>query len=295
MAIQPRQVEAFRAVMMTGSMTAAAEMLRITQPAVSRLIRDFETQLALRLFERRGYQSVPTPDAITLFEEVERSFIGLSRISDLAKAIKANLAGTLRITAMPVLMGGALPRFVARFMSGRPNIHVSLAGLPSHLVIEAVTAGQADLGYADGPLDQPGLDIDTISVAAVIIMPEHHRLAGSPVISAADLAGEAIVGMGMHTLFRTWVDAALTNVSYRIVVEATLAQIACVLVSEGVGISIVSPYAAEEFLKRGLIAKPFTPRIEAGFVSIRPRQRPASALASAFHAEFLAHARKWYS
>ena len=70
MAIQSRQVEAFRAVMLTGSMTAAAEMLGITQPAISRLIRDFEVQLALRLFERKGYQSVPTPDAITLFEEV---------------------------------------------------------------------------------------------------------------------------------------------------------------------------------------------------------------------------------
>jgi DNA-binding transcriptional LysR family regulator len=295
MAIQSRQVEAFRAVMLTGSMTAAAEMLCITQPAVSRLIRDFEAHLALRLFERRGYQTIPTPDAAILFGEVERSFVGLSRISDLAQAIKANLVGSLRIAAMPVLMSGALPRFVAGFMRSRPNVHISLAGLPSHLVLEAVTAGQVDLGYADGPLDQPIFDIDSIKVAAVVIMPEHHRLAGKAAIDPADLAGEAVVGVATQTLFRSWIDAALANVPHRVVVETTLSQIACLLVSEGAGLSIVSPYAAEEFIGRGLLAKPFTPRIEAGFIALRSRQRPASALASTFQAEFAAHARKWLS
>ncbi|WP_333722627.1 LysR substrate-binding domain-containing protein [Agrobacterium tumefaciens] len=295
MAIQSRQVEAFRAVMLTGSMTAAAEMLGITQPAISRLIRDFEVQLALRLFERKGYQSVPTPDAITLFEEVKRSFVGLARISDMARAIKANLAGTLGIAAMPVLMSGALPRFVAGFMRDRPNLHISLAGPPSHLVLEAVTSGQADLGYAEGPFDQPGFDIEIMKAGAVVIMPAHHRLACRTVVDAVDLAGEPIVGTGMHTLYRSWVDAALANVPHRIVVEASLSQIACLLVSEGVGLSVVSPYAAEEFLGRGLVAKTFTPRIEAGFVSVRSRQRPMSALASTFHAEFLAHARRWGS
>jgi DNA-binding transcriptional LysR family regulator len=295
MTIQSRQVEAFRAVMLTGSMTAAADMLYVTQSAVSRLIRDFEAHLALRLFERRGYQVIPTPDAVTLFAEVERSFVGLSRIADMAKAIKANQAGSLRIAAMPVLMSGALPRFVAAFMRNRPNVHVSLVGLPSHLVVEAVTAGQVDLGYADRPIDQPLLDIESFEAAAVVIIPEHHRLAAQEIIAPADLAGEALISVSTRTLFRSRIDAALADVPYRIVAEVTLAQIACLLVSEGTGLSIVSPYAAEEFFGRGLVARPFTTRIEAGFISLRSQQRPASALASTFQAEFAAHARRWRS
>lgn len=295
MTIQSRQVEAFRAVMLTGSMTAAADMLYITQSAVSRLIRDFEAHLALRLFERRGYQVIPTPDAVTLFAEVERSFVGLSRIADMAKAIKANQAGSLRIAAMPVLMSGALPRFVAAFMRNRPNVHVSLVGLPSHLVVEAVTAGQVDLGYADKPVEQPLLDIESFEAAAVVIMPEHHRLAAQETVAPADLAGEALISVSTRTLFRSRIDAALADVPHRTVAEATLAQIACLLVSEGAGLSIVSPYAAEEFLGRGLVARPFTTRIEAGFISLRSQQRPASALASTFQVEFATHARRWRS
>src|SRR5580658_7912125 len=75
-----RQVEAFRAVMLTGRVTAAAEMLRITQPAVTRLIRDLQTATHLRLFQRQGSRLLPTGEASALYLEVERSFVGLDRI-----------------------------------------------------------------------------------------------------------------------------------------------------------------------------------------------------------------------
>ena len=63
--IQARQIEAFRAVMLTRSMTGAAEMIGVTQPAVSRLVRDLEAELGLSLFERRGNKLVPVALADT--------------------------------------------------------------------------------------------------------------------------------------------------------------------------------------------------------------------------------------
>ncbi|MBV8836561.1 MAG: LysR family transcriptional regulator, partial [Alphaproteobacteria bacterium] len=73
MMLNPRQVEAFRAVMATGSVTLAATMMHVTQPAVSRLIRDLEFTLQLALFERRGNRLKPTAEANHLFAEVERT------------------------------------------------------------------------------------------------------------------------------------------------------------------------------------------------------------------------------
>ena len=71
--INPRQVEAFRAVMLTGSVTAAANLMAVTQPAVSRLLRDLQELLRLQLFEKRGTGLVPTAAAMALFTEVERN------------------------------------------------------------------------------------------------------------------------------------------------------------------------------------------------------------------------------
>jgi DNA-binding transcriptional LysR family regulator len=293
MPLQTRQVEAFRAVMLTGSMTAAAEMLCITQPAVSRLIRDFETELGLMLFDRRGPQIVATADAITLFDEVERSFVGLARIAELAKAIKGNLAGSLRIAAMPVLMGSALPRFVASFLKPRPNIRISLIGHNSLQVVEAVMAGQVELGFADAPLEAPALDVTLFSTSAVVVLPAGHRLAQARRICAADLEGERMVSPSDGTLFRFRVDAALADVRYDIAAEASLSLTICQLVAGGLGVSIVSPYAAEEFRDRGLAIVPFVPFLETGFVALRSRQRPLAALGSTFLDEFAATAQRW--
>ena len=86
--INSRQVEAFRATMLTGSVTEAAALMTVTQPAVSRLLRDLQALLKMELFERRGTGLVPTAAAMALYTEVERSFVGLERITAAAEEIR---------------------------------------------------------------------------------------------------------------------------------------------------------------------------------------------------------------
>jgi DNA-binding transcriptional LysR family regulator len=289
MRINARQVEAFRAVMVTGSMTSAAELLSVSQPAVSRLIRDFEQAVSFPLFERRGNQIAPTPEAVALLSEVERAFVGLRRIAEHATAIRSQQAGSLRIAALPALAMGVLPRFVARFLRERTNLHVAVQGMPSHLVIEAVASGQADIGYAVGPLDRPGCHIEPIASPAVVIMPESHRLSSLKVIRPRDIAGEKVVGVAADTLFRSRLDAALGDVPRFVPVETPLSQIACVLVAEGVGIALVDPFSASEFIGSELVARPLKPSVEVGMLLLAPHQRATSALAHAFMAGFSVH------
>jgi DNA-binding transcriptional LysR family regulator len=293
MDISSRQIEAFRMVMLTGSITGASEALFVTQPAISRLVQSLESATGLTLFDRRGNHVIPTAEATALLAEVERSFVGLSRIGTFAQALRAQTAGSLRIAGMPALAGSILTRFAARFSIERPNVHISISGIPSHLVTEAVTSGQADFGYADGPLDRMGLATEAISVAAVAIMPRDHRLAQNDTVTAADLAGERFVGIGRGTLFRSRIDTALAGVPRTISLETPLSHIACLLVAEGGGISLVDPYSAAEFLDKGIIAKPFTPYVDAGFVALRSPQHSASALALTFMNEFREHIGLW--
>jgi DNA-binding transcriptional LysR family regulator len=280
-------------VMITGSITGASEALFVTQPAVSRLIQSLEDSTGLTLFERRGNQIIPTAEATALLAEVERSFIGLSRIGAFAQALREQAAGSLRIAAMPALAGSILTRFAAGFSIRRPDVHISISGVPSHLVTDAVASGQVDFGYADGPLDRVGLEIETFPMAAVLILPNDHRLAQHDGITPADLEGERFVGIGRGTLFRSRIDTALAGIPRTILLETPLSHIACLLVAEGGGISLVDPYSAKEFLDKGIIAKPFTPFIDAGFVALRSHQHSSSALATTFMREFREHVDRW--
>jgi len=286
MAINFRQVEAFRAVMLTGRMTGAAELMSVTQPAISRLIRDFERATRLPLFERRGNQIIPTQAATTLMMEVERAFISLDRIAVVAMEISRHSAGTLRVAAMPALANGMLPRFLARFLKDKPNLHASLAGLPSSMVIEAVAAGQADLGYADGPLDRPGFSIETQPVPAVVAMPAGHPLAAKAMVEAVDFTGERVISLEPGSIFAMRVEAALANVPRSVTLEAKLSHTACTLVAEGAGVAIMDPTSASEFVGRGVVLRPFSVFIDAGFLVIRLSNRAPSDVVDRFAAEF---------
>ena len=95
--IHPRQIDAFRAVMMAGSVSAAASYMHVTQPAVSRLLRDLEADLGFPLFDRAGGRLVPRKAAAMFFREVERVYVGLDQLLRVAQDIRALSEGVLRI------------------------------------------------------------------------------------------------------------------------------------------------------------------------------------------------------
>src|SRR6516162_6471983 len=121
-----RQIEAFRAVVETRSMTKAAARLRISQPNISRLISDLERSVGFKLFERLpGRQLLTTDDAMTLYAEVERSFIALSQISEVAADIRRG-KGRVRIVASAGL-GRQLAACAIRLFSAKyPEAAITL-------------------------------------------------------------------------------------------------------------------------------------------------------------------------
>ena len=289
MRINLRQIEAFRAVMLTGQMTAAAELLAVTQPAVSRLVRDFEIACNLRLFERRGNHIVPTQEAITLMKEVARSFVGVGRIATMAEEIGRHAAGTIRISAMPALANGILPRFLAKFLADKPDVHATLNGVSSPKVIEAVASGQADIGFAEVPLDRPGFLTATRPTPAVVAMQHSHPLASKAVIAPSDLAGQRMVSLDPGSIFSMRIEVALAGVPKISTIQAGLSHTALSLVSEGLGLLVIDPVTANEFVDRGVITRPFGVFIDAGFVAIRPASHMQSSMIQRFWDEFWAY------
>lgn len=278
-----RQIEAFRAVMLTGGMTTAAETLLITQPAVSRLIRDLEQDLGISLFSRRGNQITPTVEAITFLAEVERSYLGLDQLRSFAADIRHSVTGSLRIAALPAMAFGFLPYCLSEFTASRPKLSIMLDGIPSHLVIERVLGGQFELGFAEVPTDRPMLEQHKISAGAVVVLPQGHRLTQYETLSTDQLTDEKIIMLGRGSYTRHTIERALG--SHRLhanLVETPLAGIACALVARGLGVSIVDPFAAMTFLSSGLEVRPLAPEIDVGFYMVMAGHRPISKIAIEF-------------
>lgn len=280
--LNTRQVEAFRALLLTTSTVRAAEAMHITQPAVSRLVREFQEALGLTLFERHGNRLKPTNDALALYAEVERSFVGLERIAQAATELRARRAGTLRIAAMPALCNGILPRFIGTFLPEHPRLDLAIFGLASHAVLNWVVSEQCDIGFASAPIEHGAADIEKMpSVRYVAVLPEGHRLAKRAVVRPKDLQNENFIALGPSTRSRFRIDDVFSKhgVSHSKRVETPLTEIACALVAAGVGVSIVDPFTAREFSTRGVIARRFEPAIEFQFAALHPARRALAGVA----------------
>ncbi len=288
----PRQIEAFRAVVLTGGVGAAAGLLNVTQPAVSRMIRDLQQHLGLVLFERRGTGLVPTSEALSLYAEVERSFVGLERIAQTATELRTRRAGFLRIAALPALANGFLPRFVGRFLAERPRLDIELSGLVSHAVLAAVAQGQCDLGFAEGSMEHAAVQLERMPAAPfVAVLPERHRLARKKRLRPEDLEGENFISLGPSSLSRFRIDRVFAEhgVTRVLRIETPLSEIACSLAGAGAGVTLCEPFTAMEYATRGIVARPFEPRIDFEFAALHAAQRSLPPVAREFIDGFRAH------
>ena len=291
-ALQPRQVEAFRALMLTGSTTRAAQAMRVTQPAVSRLVRELQATLGLVLFEKRGNGLAPTREGLALFAEVERSYLGLERIAQAAVELRERRSGVLRVAAMPALANGVLPRFAGEFLAARPNVNLALFGLVSLTVLDWVVGDQCDVGFAAAPIQHAAVRAEKMpAVRYVAVVPDGHRLARRRVVKPKDLANEPFVAIGPTTPshYRMNDVFSAAGVTRRIRVETPLSEIACALVASGVGVSIVDPFTASEYATHGVTAIAFEPRVEFQVAALHPAGRALSPVAREFVDGFAHH------
>ena len=111
-----REIEVFRAVMLSGTTTAAAVMLHTTQPSVSRVLAQMQTGTDLKLFDMEKGRLRPTPEAQRLFETVQGHFQGLARIGQEVHLLRRSGTGLLRLGCTPTLGLGPMPGIVARFI-----------------------------------------------------------------------------------------------------------------------------------------------------------------------------------
>jgi DNA-binding transcriptional LysR family regulator len=283
--INLRQLEAFRAVMVTKSITRAAESLFISQPAVSRLISDLESNLGFELFQRIKKRLYARPEAEALYEEVERSFVGLNKINLAAREIRDFRSGSLSIAALPALGLGYLPKMITQFSQDRPDVSLSLAIRGSQKVSELVATQRMDVGFAEST--DFGDDIDTeilCTTHLVCVLPKGHRLTSKKQITAKDLHGETYIGTSNWQLSGQDLDGYFEKqgVRRKVQIDTHLHTTVADFVLAGAGVGIIDPITADRYSKYDIEVRPFNPAVEYKFYLIYPENRPRSGLAEQF-------------
>ncbi|KWW39205.1 DNA-binding transcriptional LysR family regulator [Cupriavidus metallidurans] len=258
-----REIEVFRAVMLSGTTTAAAAMLHTTQPSVSRVLAQMQTGTDLKLFDMEKGRLRPTPEAQRLFETVQGHFQGLARIGQEVHLLRRSGTGLLRLGCTPTLGLGPMPGIVARFIERHPDVSVDLQTVGSHQLGEGLLHGRFDLVLATGRLDHPQFDIRVMHRSpAVCVMHPGHVMASRRRIRAADLSGQRLLTLNADDELSVALWQALQEAGAEpaATLQTTYSSTICRLAAEGAGIGIVNPYAARVF-GQALMVVPLVPAI----------------------------------
>jgi DNA-binding transcriptional LysR family regulator len=268
-------------------MTAAANDLYTSQPNVSRLLARLEKSLGLKLFNRVGGRLVPTEEGQAFYREVERSFIGLKSLESAARSIREFGTGRLRVAAAPSYSLGFLPRVLRQFLVEAPSVTVSVH-TNSSTSVEHWTASQfCDLGLVSLVSDDTSVVVERLGdMKAVCVLPPGHRLAAKERILPADLQGESFVSVSPGDGKRQRIDKIFEDaqVIRKLHVETQYGAAMCTMVGLGLGVSLVSPLVARDYLHTGLIVRPFVSDLTFPTYFLSSAHRPLSLLAEQFAA-----------
>ncbi|WP_116474946.1 LysR substrate-binding domain-containing protein [Zobellella maritima] len=280
-----RQVEAFRAVMIAGTTTGAAELLYISQPAVSRLLNDFEAAVQVKLFERHHKRLAPTPEALLLFEEVERSFVGIDRLATMAEELRDFQRGSLKVAAMPAIALGFLPKVMQSFSEQHKGVTLTLQVRSSQQVADWIATQHFDIGIGAVNVADPSLAMEVLGEAALICaLPANHPLAAKAVIVPEDLRDQPFISLGPEQSVRYKVDEAFekARVSRQLVFDTQLSHVACSFVDAGAGVALVDPITALHFPSGNLVFRPFEPWVSFSYHLMYPAHRARSRATQEF-------------
>ena len=283
-----RHIEIFNAVMLTGGVSAAARLLNVAQPAVSRIVAHAELQLGFALFQRIKGRLTPTSEAQTLYPHIEKLFAQLDEVQRLANNLKAGRgAGELHILSVLALSYDILPRALKKFRAQHPQVILKIDSLHSQQIVSALALQEADLGFVFSAITHPSLEQQLLADGRMVCIAPKGLLSAEQVkngfLTLADLVNLSTISLDVQDPVGICLNQACREADVRLqsVITVQTNHAALALAHHGLGVALVDACTALSADPKLVDVLALSPQIGVPIKALRPINRPQSLLASA--------------
>ena len=285
MKITFKQIDAFRAVVSAGSVTAAAEVLGTSQPAVSRLVSDLEKEVGYQLFQRVGRQLEPTEEARLLVKEVQQAVTGMSHIKDAAAEIGTFGHARLSIITSPSFSSYITPELIVEFAYACPNAKVTFDIGQDDATVEWMVTQRFDFGIRLSKPTNPTIESRLIDENPLFcIVPKGHELANRAIVRPKDLAGERLISYMANSHFQIQLDDLFRRYGIENDRKYEFRTTSAIrgLVARGLGAAIIGSWIEPKTFLPECIAIPFESELKIQAFLFWSNRRPLSPMAEEF-------------
>ncbi len=280
-----RHIEVFHAIMQVGTISGAAQVLHISQPAVTKVLQHCELQLGMQLFERVRGKLYPKPEAHRLFIETEKLNRDLQGIRRLAASLKGSAVETIRLVATPAVAASILPEAMTAWRAQFPTIRCELGTHHTSEIVNTLRLGEADLALSLRDPCHPGIRAEPIAQGVMtVIAPARTwlREEAGRALGADGLVGELIGHADndpLGELVQASCEAQGLQPQFATVVQTY--QIARSLVEAGAGMAVVDPFTAASACRDTVQSRPWAPSIPVQLFLLTADSAPLSHAARA--------------
>jgi DNA-binding transcriptional LysR family regulator len=274
-----RHLEVFCAVARARSFTRAAEELHLSQPVVSRTVRELERSLGTDLFTRTTRSVALTAQGEELLELAGDLLERFEHTMERFAAYCRGDYGRIVVATLPSIAAGHLPPLLVEFLDENPGMRVEILDVTATEAAHAVESGAADLAISS-PVDSPSLHSEVIvRDRFVAVLSESHPLARRSALTWAALAAEPFIAMSVGSSVRELTDLAMTeaDVTPTNVVEARNIATAGGIVAAGLGVSAFPELVLPLMPSASIVTRPLrAPVVHRDLAVVTPTRAPLS-------------------
>lgn len=241
-----RHIEVFHAIYSTGSITNAAELLHVSQPSISKVLKHAEMQLGFELFHRVKGKLVPTPEAEALILEVNKVYAQISSLKKSALNLRGNTSGKISLSVMPALGLNILPLAIKRFHEQYPDIQFNVQTKHFEDVPTALFEYEIDIGLAFDPESHAGLGCVDIGSGELVCVHTPNLFEHKEKVEPRDLIGQEFISIVDSGPLGDIVEKEFQLLDDRLDtrVQVQTYYIAKSLVGYGLGVSVIDEFTA---------------------------------------------------
>lgn len=239
-----RHFQVLRAVWQSGSTTEASRILHVSQPAVSKMLREAEEQLGFRVFDRESGRLKTREQAEGLIAAIERIFLDVEAVHLLASRLRAPQESPVRIAGLTSFTHTLVPLATASFRQRYPDATLEIYSLQAEEVIDRVASGKVDLGVIQSGADPSVVEtLSTFRTRVVCAMRPDHPLAAQERVEIADLREHAVISYHLNEPSTLRVAEVFREVgeTLRPAITVSNAGTAISLVERGLGVALITP------------------------------------------------------
>ena len=289
-----RQLKCFDAVLTTGAMTRAADLLGLAQPTVSITIAQLEREIGFTLFKRSKGSLQPTPEAFSFHQAAMQAIESVSRVGQVAREIRRLNEGEVSILCYPGIAWRMMPELIADFRKDRPGIQIKMVSRSSAALRQLAMSQNFDTAVVEAPVRLHAADVETLKYRCVCALPSNDPLAGKDTITPEDLSGVPLAVLfpdhaTNHQIRRVFSES---GAELNIALECDFFASACSFVSVNGGAAVIDPVTAAQMQPGAMALVPFEPAIEYELSLVRPANRARSQLSEKFHERLRARLRE---